>query len=85
MGKRDEMNIPITAEEITEARMKCQIGDKVRVFNPRRVNLKKDTESYGQMEESRIAKKFRHIVQLENGVCIDYTEIAMQRRNLKLL
>lgn len=80
MGKRDELNKPITANEIAEARRKCQVGDKVRVFNLWRANFKRDTENYGRLEESRIAKKFRYMVQLENGRCVDYAEIAMQRR-----
>lgn len=80
MGKRNDMDNPITAEEIKEAREKCQVGDKVRVFNLWRANFKRNTESYGRWEESRIANKFRNIVRLENGRCVDYAEIAMQRR-----
>lgn len=80
MSRRDDLNSPVTADEIAEAREKCKVGDKIKVFNPWRADFKRNTESYGRLEESKIAKKFKHIVKLENGRCVDYAEVAMQRR-----
>ncbi len=85
MGKTD-LNVPITAEELMEAKKKCRIGDRVKVFNDWRTNLKKtqrSLEKYGRLEESRIVRKFSHTVLLENGRYVDYVEIAMQRRKAK--
>lgn len=47
MSRRDELNNPITAKEITEAREKCKVGDKIKVFNPWRADFKRNIESYG--------------------------------------
>lgn len=82
MGKTD-LNIPITAEELTKVKKHCRIGDKVRVFNDWRINPKRNLEKYGRWEESRIVRKFSHTVLLENGRYVDYVEIAMQRRKAK--
>lgn len=73
--------MPITKEERTEARRKCRIGDKLMVFN--HWKSKKKEIGYGVWEISRIKKKFRYIVLLENGRTIDYAEVARQRRGEK--
>lgn len=85
MGKSD-LNVPITAEELMDAKKNCRIGDKVRIFNDWRTNLKNTQRSlkhYGRWEESKIVRKFVHTVLLENGRYVDYVEIAIQRRKVK--
>lgn len=79
--------MPITEKEWLEARRDCKVGDKLRVFNHWREDLKaKQTkEGKGRWEKSRIRQKFPFIVVLENGRAVDYAEVAMQRRYLKSL
>ena len=86
MGKVNLKKFPITEEELKEVKKNCRIGDKVRVFNDWRTNLKKtqrSVERYGRWEESKIIRKFSHVALLENGRYVDYVEIAIQRRKAK--
>ena len=74
-------NNPIRKRELNQIRKNCRIGDKVRVYNPRRCTRNTNREWFGIMETVRIVAKFPYIVLLENGMTVDYAEIAMQRRN----
>lgn len=77
--QRADWKMPITKEERIEARKKCRIGDELMVFN--HWKSKKKEIGYGVWETSRIKKKFRYIVVLENGRTVDYAEVARQRRS----
>lgn len=74
-------NNPIRKRELNQIKKNCRIGDKVRVYNPRRCTRNTNGEWFGIMETVRIVAKFPYIVLLENGMTVDYAEIAMQRRN----
>lgn len=74
-------NNPIRKKELNQIRKNCRIGDKVRVYNPRRCTRNTNGDWFGIMETVRIVAKFPYIVLLENGMTVDYAEIAMQRRN----
>lgn len=74
-------NNPIRKRELNQIRKNCRIGDKVRVYNPRRCTRNTNGDWFGAMETVRIVAKFPYIVLLENGMTVDYAEIAMQRRN----
>lgn len=74
-------NNPIRKRELNQIKKNCRIGDKVRAYNPRRCTRNTNGEWFGIMETVRIVAKFPYIVLLENGMTVDYAEIAMQRRN----
>ena len=78
--QRTSWKMPITKEERMEAKKTCQIGDKLLVFNHWKSKNKEKEISYGVWEISRIKRKFRYLVLLENGRTVDYAEIARQRR-----
>lgn len=82
---RDELlilhNNPIRKKELHQIRKNCRIGDKVKVYNPRRCTRNTNGDWFGVTETARIVAKFPYIVLLENGMTVDYVEIAMQRRN----
>lgn len=77
-----EYRNPIREGEIAEAK-KVSIGTPIMVFNQWKKN-KRDDFSWGVWEESRVAMKFGHIALLENGMSVDYAEIAMQMREKRL-
>ena len=74
MGKVDLKKFPITEEELKEVKKNCRIGDKVRVFNDWRTNLKKTQRSV-ERGGGGAAR--------EGGRYVDYVEIAIQRRKAK--
>lgn len=78
--QQTDWKVPITKEERIEARKKCRIGDRITVYNYWKWNKYKS--GYGRWETSRIKKKFRYIVLLENGRAVDYAEVAWQRRKI---
>ena len=73
---------PISSEELDQAR-RVSIGTKIWVCNlrkERRGDGPGNEPAWGEQEESRIVKKFPHLVLLENGLTADYAEVAMQLR-----
>lgn len=73
---------PIWPDEIGRAR-RVPVGTKIRVCNHRKErkgNRPENVPAWGALEESRIVRKFPHVVLLENGMSVDYAEIAMQMR-----
>ena len=77
-SRSDEYLEPITAEEIERAK-RIKIGDTVTVVN--RYGIRPGDEmAWGATERHKVAKKFRHIVLLDNGASVDYAEVAMQAR-----
>ena len=77
-----EYRNPIREGELLEAK-KVPVGTPIMAFNQWKKN-KRDDFSWGVWEESRIAMKFGHIALLENGMSVDYAEIAMQMREKRL-
>ncbi|MCI8950053.1 MAG: hypothetical protein HFG49_08430 [Lachnospiraceae bacterium] len=69
---------PIRPEEIRQAKQ-VPVGEMVRICNHWKRNAD-DALSYGVWEEHRIVRKLPHIVILDNGMSVDYVEIAMQMR-----
>lgn len=72
----------VSKEEIEQVKKNCKIGDRVKVFNHWRQdnhNIQSARNS-GEWEYARIVKKFKHIVILDNRRCVDYAELALQRR-----
>lgn len=76
----DQLKSPITPHELREVKKSCRIGDKVRVLNPCRCVRRPNGDWFGTIETARIIRKFPHIVLLDNGLTVDYAEIAMQKR-----
>lgn len=75
----------VLKEEIEQVKKNCKIGDRVKVFNHwREGNYKlhkaNGGEKTGKLEYSRIVKKYKHIVVLDNRRCMSYAELALQRR-----
>lgn len=73
-----EYRNPIREGELSEARQ-VPIGTLIRVLNPRKKNSREDF-SWGIWEHARVAHKYPHIAVLDNGMSVDYAEIAMQMR-----
>ncbi len=73
-----EYRNPIREGELSEARQ-VPIGTPVRVMNPWKKNSREDF-SWGIWEHARVAHKYPHIAVLDNGMSVDYAEIAMQMR-----
>lgn len=73
-----EYRNPIRERELSEAG-KVPIGTLIRVLNPWKKNNREDF-SWGIWEYARVAHKYPHIVVLDNGMSVDYAEIAMQMR-----
>lgn len=73
-----EYRNPIRERELSEARQ-VPIGTLIRVLNPWKKNSREDF-SWGIEEYAKVAHKYPHIVVLDNGVSVDYAEIAMQMR-----
>lgn len=79
VSRIDDFKCPIRKAELNQAR-KVRIGTKIKVFNHNK-SKDSDTEvSFGEWEMCWIVEKYSHIVRLSNGMCVDYAEIAMQRR-----
>ena len=78
VSRSDEYLEPITAEELERAK-RIKIGDPVMVMN--RYKMRPGDEmSLGVVEQHKVAGMFPHIVLLDNGMSVDYAEIAMQAR-----
>lgn len=73
-----EYRNPIRERELSEAG-KVPIGTLIRVLNPWKKNSREDF-SWGIYEYARVVKKYPHIAILDNGMSVDYAEIAMQMR-----
>lgn len=68
----------ITAEELERAR-RIKIGDAVTIVN--RFRMKPGDEmSWGVVEQHKVMEKFPYVVLLDNGMSVDYAEVAMQMR-----
>lgn len=80
-GWRDDgvLRNPISQDEIEQAR-RIPLGTTITVLNMRKIKPGYDM-SWGVMEGSKIAKKFPHVVLLENGMTVDYAEIALRIRS----
>lgn len=74
----NEYRNPIRERELSEAK-KVPIGTPVRVMNPWKKNSQEDFP-WGIEEYARVAHKYPHIAVLDNGMSVDYAEIAMQMR-----
>lgn len=76
-GDRVTMN-PVKPIEIKAAKQ-VKAGHLIQVLN-----LHKMREgggiNWGVLEWARVVKKYPHIVVLDNGMSVDYAEIAMQMR-----
>lgn len=70
---------PISPDELEQAR-RVPIGTLITVFNLRKAKPG-DEMSWGVLEESRIVRKFPHVVLLENGITVDYADIALRIRS----
>lgn len=71
---------PITKDELAMIRQECKPGDIVTVKDYRKLDDQVDTLKCGRVVKTRIAKKYRHLVTLENGLSLTYVELAMKRR-----
>lgn len=80
-GWRDDgvFRNPISQDEINQAR-RIPVGTMITVLNMRKIKSGDDM-SWGVMEESQIVRKFPHFVILDNGMTVDYTDIALWIRN----
>lgn len=71
---------PITKDELDMIRQECKPGDIVTVKDYRKLDDQIYTLKRGKTVKTRIAKKYRHLVTLENGLSLTYVELAMKRR-----
>lgn len=77
----NEFRNPISPYELEMAR-RMPIGTRITVHNLHKEQPGEGI-SWGVREESRIVKKYPHIAVLDNGMSVDYAEIAMQMRAVR--